>query len=168
MKVNIRKEQPSDFEAIRILNIKAFNRDNESKLIDRLRREKEYLPTLSLVAEYNKSIVGHIMHSSISVGDHSQGLAALAPMAVLPEFQNNGIGSQLVESAMEEAIKEGLSAIIVLGHPNFYPKFGFKKASAYGIICPYEGVPDEAFMVLEFSKEALMGISGTVTYSKAF
>ena len=168
MKVNIRREQPSDFEAIKTLYIKAFSRDDEAKLIDRLRREKEYLPTLSLVAEYDKSIVGHIMHSSISVGDYSKGLAALAPMAVLPEFQNKSIGSQLVEKAIKEAIKEGLSAIVVLGHPKFYPKFGFKKASDYGIICPYEGVPDEAFMVLELSKEALMGISGTVTYSKAF
>ncbi|GAB4406614.1 MAG: N-acetyltransferase [Microscillaceae bacterium] len=168
MKITIRPEEHSDFEPVRALNILAFNRTDEANLIDRIRDEKEYLPALSFVAVFETKIIGHIMLSKITIGVHSEGLVALAPMAVLPDFQNQNIGSQLVVHAIAEAKKAGLSAIVVLGHPNYYPKFGFVRASLKGITCPYEGVPDESFLVNELYDNSLEGISGMATYSPAF
>ncbi|WP_159800767.1 GNAT family N-acetyltransferase [Flavobacterium sp. MK4S-17] len=168
MNITTRPEEYSDFDQIRLLNILAFDRADEADLIDRIRNENEYLPALSFVALHNSKIIGHIMLSKITIGEHFEGLAALAPMAVLPDFQNKGIGSLLVDHAVSEAEKIGLSAIVVLGHPNFYPRFGFGKASLKGITCPYAGVPNEAFLVKELYDNSLKGISGMVTYSTAF
>lgn len=168
MNITIRPEEHSDFEQIRALNILAFNRVDEADIIDRIRDEKEYLPALSFVVVNDTKIIGHIMLSKITIGKHSEGLVALAPMAVLPDFQNQSIGSQLVVHAIAEAKKIGLSAIVVLGHPNYYPRFGFVRASLKDITCPFEGVPDEVFLVYELYENSLKGISGMVTYSPAF
>ena len=168
MNIIIRQEQHFDFSGISQLNQEAFGRTDESDLIRRLRREEAYVPALSLVAEQESLLVGHIMFSKILIGGVDVGAVALAPMAVLPQFQKNGIGSQLVNRGITLAKKQGYQAIVVLGHPGYYPKFGFIRASSKGIVCPYIDVPDEAFMVLELKDGALNGIRGVVTYSPAF
>ena len=93
---------------------------------------------------------------------------ALAPLAVRPDFQNQGIGSKLVEKGLEECERLNHKLVIVLGHPNFYPKFGFKPAYDFGVIAPYDDIPKEVFLILELTSGALKGVSGIVEYPLAF
>jgi putative acetyltransferase len=126
-------------------------------------------PNLSLVAIEDDRLVGHILFSEIAIAT-SQGeitALALAPLAVLPQFQNRGIGSQLVREGLKQCQFLGYRIVIVLGHPNFYTRFGFAPAINKGLRSPFP-VPDEAFMVLELVPGALTGISGMVQYSSPF
>jgi len=167
----IREERPVDIENVRKLNEKAFTQAfgqaPEADLVDRLRENCSNI--LSLVAVQNDQVIGHIYFSPVNIsGDKIIEGIGLGPMAVLPEFQRRGIGSQLVQAGIEILKRRGYTFIIVLGHPEYYPRFGFKRASHSGIRSQWEGVPDEAFMILILNEEAMIGVCGIARYRNEF
>jgi predicted N-acetyltransferase YhbS len=165
----IRPEKTEDYPAIKKLNDLAFHQPDEGMLIEKLRLKPGFIAELSLVAEYESRIVGHILFTPIQITNKDQIFKslALAPMAVLPEFQKKGIGKELVMGGLNMAACLGFQSVIVLGHKDYYPKFGFRPASNWQISAPYE-VPDECFLALELSCCGLKGISGTVEYPPEF
>lgn len=166
--MKIRQEQKSDHKKVYEINKQAFNQEDESKLIEKIRVGENFVPELSLVAELDGEIVGHILFSKIKiVGKAEYESLALAPMAVVPELQKQGIGGELVKAGLEIVRKLGFESVIVLGHKDYYPKFGFEKASKWGVKCPFE-VPDEAFMAIELVEDSLKGKAGTVQYPEEF
>jgi len=164
MLIEIREERPDDAPAIREVNKRAFGQDQEGNIVDALRTNGAV--SLSLVAAVNGRIVGHIMYSPITVGGVITG-AALGPMAVVPEYQRQGIGSKLVEAGNEKLQDVDCPFIIVLGHPNYYPRFGFRPASMYGIECEW-AVPDDVFMLLVLDEAKMQGVSGLAKYRHDF
>jgi putative acetyltransferase len=162
--IEIREERPGDVAAIRDLNKRTFGQDQEGNIVDALRSNGAAL--LSLVATRNGRVVGHIMYSPLSVGGEVTG-AALGPMAVLPEHQRQGIGSELVEAGNRKLQDAGCPFIIVLGHANYYPRFGFRPASTHGIKCEWE-VPDDVFMLLVLDQAKMQGVSGLAKYRHEF
>lgn len=165
----IRREKPVDFAEINLLIKEAFNNDFEKELVEKIRKSPEHINELSLIAEDINEIAGHILFSKIIVKgdvDHLEGLA-LAPLAVKPKFQKQGVGSALIHQGLLLAKALGYKFVIVLGHSEYYSKFDFKKASLYDIKCPFE-VPDEAFMALELRESSLENVSGTVEYLPEF
>jgi predicted N-acetyltransferase YhbS len=164
----IRREKEEDFNNIYEINKQAFDQKDESELIERIRAGKNFIPELSLVAEENGKIIGHILFSKIKIiGKKEFESLALAPMAVLPTYQNQGIGAKLIKEGLKKARKLGFDSVIVLGHKNYYPRFGFERASRWNIKCPFE-VPDEAFMAIELNVGALKERSGIVEYPREF
>lgn len=165
--VVIRNETIEDKAEIRRVNELAFARTNEADLIDALRQEAA--PIISLVAARDVKIVGHIFFSPVTIGSETNTLNAmgLAPMAVLPTYQNQGIGSALVREGLKECRRRDYDVVVVLGHPKYYPRFGFKPASSTGLRCEYD-VPDEVFMVIELKPDALAGRQGLVKYHGEF
>jgi putative acetyltransferase len=166
--IKIRREKAFDIEAIRDINNLAFGQPEEGLIIDRLRESCDVL--LSLVAVIDKKTVGHILFSPVTLEGTSktvQGMG-LAPMAVLPEFQRQGIGSKLVTEGIKAIKSSGCPFIIVLGHEKYYPRFGFEPASTYGFTCQWEGVPDDAFMALILNHNEIQGVSGVVKYRDEF
>ena len=164
--VSVRLEAPDDWRAIREVNERAFGQPNEADLVDALRQAAH--PFISMVATENSTVVGHISFSPITIGaDPAPVGLGLAPMAVVPERQNSGIGSQLVRSGLDECRRQDRHLIVVVGHPTYYPRFGFVPGSRRGLTCEYP-VPDDVFMVLELTPGALRGRSGLVRYHPAF
>jgi putative acetyltransferase len=164
--MEIRGERPGDVGQIRSINLAAFGGAAEANLVDALRTGAE--PMISLIAEIDREIVGHILFSPVIISSHPEVLAmGLAPMAVIPPRQRQGIGSALVERGVEECRRIGAAAVVVLGHPEFYPRFGFLPASGFGLRCQYD-VPDDAFMAMELARGVLIGKDGVVTYHPAF
>lgn len=162
--IEIREEQPDDIAAIRDVNTRAFGQDQEARIVDRLRQNGA--ARLSLVATLRDRVVGHIMYSPIAVGESIVG-AALGPMAVLPEHQGQGIGSMLVRAGTARLEEAGCPCILVIGHPAFYPRFGFTPARAQGITCEWD-VPDDVFMVLVLDPLKMQGITGLARYREEF
>jgi putative acetyltransferase len=167
--VIIRTEVQGDLASVRKLNKRAFGGKGESRLVDALRGSSAFIPALSLVAEKEGKVVGHILFSLIRIkdGDSATPALALAPMAVLPEYQNEGIGTGLVKRGLEEAGKLGHKIVVLVGHPEYYPRFGFVKAGEKGLKLPFEA-SDEVFMVLELVPGALNGVRGEVEYPPEF
>jgi len=164
--VYIREERKEDFEEIRRLNEGAFGQPVEGDLIDALRAGGAV--TVSLVAEVEGQMVGHILFSPVTVtGGDDLKAVGLGPMAVLPEHQRRGIGSLLIRKGLEYCRRAGIQAVVVLGHPDYYPRFGFRRASSWGLRCEFDA-PDEAFMALELIPNILSGRSGVVNYHAAF
>jgi len=163
MSLIIREEQSGDASAIRTVNIRAFGQEQEANLVDTLRAKGAAL--LSLVATVREQVVGHIMYSPIAIGEMTA--AALAPMAVLPECQRQGIGSSLVTTGNQRLKDRRYAAVVVLGHVEYYPRFGFVPASTRGIRCEWD-VPDNAFMVLVFDESKMRGVSGLAEYRDEF
>ena len=165
--LTIRLETPEDVESIRYVNEQAFGQENESKLIEKLRNRG--VLTISLVAIQDGEIVGHIAFSPVVIesGLSSFGAIALAPMAVLPAYQHRGIGSQMVRAGLEECRSRGHEIILVLGHPDYYPRFGFVPSKPKGIDCEFK-VPEEAWMILEMCEGTLVGRSGVVKFQPEF
>lgn len=168
IKMIIRPEKPEDIIHIRSLNEMAFGRPEEAELIDRLRTA--CADHISLVAEDNSTVVGHIMFTPVVVSDGKQEAIGmgLAPMAVLPSRQRQGIGSLLVRSGLEVLQDSGCTFVAVLGYPDFYPRFGFKPASEFNIKCQWDGIPNEAFMILVLDRETMRGVTGTATFRDEF
>ncbi|WP_197470717.1 GNAT family N-acetyltransferase [Anaerosporomusa subterranea] len=167
--IRIRPEQNDDYEAITEVHRLAFGRDNEGRLVERLRDAPAYHPGLSLVAVDENRIVGHILFSLIAIESEGNWIPALAlaPLAVIPDRQCQGVGAALVEQGILTCHKFGHRIIIVLGHAEYYPHFGFQPASRFGIRCPFP-VPDEVFMVLVLSPGVLKAVQGTVVYPELF
>lgn len=170
MEIKIRQEEEEDRDAVYQLVESAFQTmdfsdHDEQNLLNRLRKSKEFIPELSLVAEYRGEIVGHILFTEINVGKTT--LVILAPLAVRPDIQNRSIGSQLIIKGHEIAKKMGYRGSVVLGHPEYYPKFGYQRASKFGIEAPFE-VPDDTLMALPLIENGLDDVFGVVVYSKEF
>ncbi len=165
----IRPERPADYAAVAELNRLAFNGAAEADFVARLRRCESFIPELSLVAKMADAVVGHLVLSRVAVRTRSSShpALALAPVAVLPDCQNCGIGSRLVEHALAEARRLGHDLVIVLGHPRFYPRFGFIPASRCGVQPPFK-VPDEVFMLAWLGAGDPPDIAGVVQYPPAF
>jgi len=163
----IRAETEADHPAVYEVNERAFGQAGEADLVDALRRNAQ--PQISLVAELDGRVVGHIFFSPVLIESEASTFTALglAPMAVLPEFQNQSIGSELVRRGLEECRSIGHDVVVVVGHPGYYPRFGFVTAKQKGLRCEYN-VPDEAFMVAELRAGALAGRQGLVKYRPEF
>jgi putative acetyltransferase len=124
---------------------------------------------LSLVAEKDGHVVGHILFSPVTIEPFAGQVSAvgLAPMAVLPDQQGKGIGTRLVEEGLAELRRLGHDVVVVVGHPDYYPRFGFKRASLFGLRTEID-CPDEAFMAIELRPGALAGRGGRVRYRSEF
>jgi putative acetyltransferase len=162
--MEIREECAEDRDAIRTVITRALG-PKEADLVDALRANGAAM--LSLVATIEDEVVGHILYSPISIGESSRIGAALGPMGVLPERQRQGIGSALIETGTRTLKDAGCPFIIVLGHAEFYPRFGFGPASTYGIECQWN-VPDEVFMVRVLDQARMRGVSGLARYRDEF
>lgn len=174
MYIKIRQEKEKDYKLSETVVEKAFkNADHtdhrEHFLVAKLRKSDAFVPELSLVAELDGEIIGHIMLTKLLIenGENKYNSLALAPVSVLPEYQNTGIGGKLISESLKIAKEIGFKSVIVLGHDKYYPRFGFKPARIWGIRAPFE-VPDKAFMALELEVRGLDGVTGTVVYSKEF
>ncbi len=164
--MHIRAEREPDEAAVRAVNEAAFEAPAEARLVDVLREQVR--PVISLVAQVGDAIVGHIMFSPVVLPGHPElRIMGLGPMAVSPGHQRKGIGSELVRAGLDRCRETGFGAVVVLGHPAFYPRFGFTPSVRFGIGCEYE-VPEEVFMVTELEAEYLGGVTGTVRYHEAF
>lgn len=167
----IRPETPTDFAAVAQVLQQAFPGPQEAVLVGQLRRRPDFRPELSLVAETAGAVVGHILltpiHIEPAAGGAPTSSLALAPVAVLPAWQRQGIGARLIVAGLAAARSGGFGSVVLLGHPGYYPRFGFGPASRWGIRAPFE-VPNEAFMALELQAGALAAAAGTVRYPEEF
>lgn len=163
----IRPEQPADLAAIHHVVREAFQQAfgtvAEAKLVDELRANGKAI--VSLVAVENEQIVGHILFTEVALGDTK--IIGLAPLAVLPSDQKQGIGARLTTAGIEACRNAGYNAMVVLGHPEYYSRFGFVPASRFGIKSEYD-VPDEVFMAMELTPRALSGCAGVAKYQPEF
>ncbi|MBD2387668.1 GNAT family N-acetyltransferase [Cylindrospermum sp. FACHB-282] len=165
--MNIHCETPLDYPAISEVNILAFGQENEAKLIEAIRYSNRYIPELSLIAEVEGIVVGHILFSYIDlVGEETLQVLGLAPMAVRPQFQRHGIGSALVQAGLKTADARGEAIAIVLGHSQFYNRFGFEPSVNYEIESPF-AVPEDFFMV-KLLQSYQKKYKGKVVYPPAF
>ena len=167
--ITLRKEETEDFESIAMINDRAFGRTAESKLIDTLRNTDVFIPDLSVVAQVDAKVIGHILFYPVTIvkNDRKYTSLQLAPLSVLPEFQKKSIGKLLVLYALQVARDLGHKSVLVLGHPSYFPKFGFEAASKWNIKSPFPA-PDEAFMAIELERGSLDNVSGTVEFPEAF
>ena len=164
--VQVRPEVAADVPQIRDVNIQAFGASTEADLVDELRQQAQ--PLISLVADDGGALVGHIMFSPVTLLPHPDlPIMGLAPMAVVPARQRHGIGSALVREGLGRCRQLDAAAVIVLGHVEYYPRFGFAPASRFGLRSEYP-VPDDVFMALELRRDSLKGKSGTIRYHPAF
>ena len=165
--VLIRRQQPADALRIREVNTQAFGQPDEANLVDKLReRCQEHV---ELVAVRGDEIVGHILFSPAAVECEGRTVtgAALGPMAVLPGHQRQGIGAKLVRSGVSILRQKNCPFLVVIGHPEFYPRFGFRPASQFGVQCDWD-VPDAAFMMMVLTEEEMRGVRGKVRFRPEF
>lgn len=161
--MDIRPEQPKDVAAIRELNRRAFGQDQEGNIVDALRANGGV--QLSLVAVDEGRVVGHILYSPVRIGALEG--SALGPMAVDPTVQRQGVGSRLVEAGNGRLRQMGVPFVLLIGHPEFYPRFGFRPARPLGITCQWE-VPDDAFMLLVLDERRAGGATGVAEFRPEF
>ena len=174
MEIIIRQEKESDYKKVFDLTEKAFanmefSDKDEQFLVERLRKSDVFIPELSLVAECKGEVVGHILLTKLKIvnGEREFESLSLAPVSVFPEFQNKGIGSRLIKAAHKKAKELGCKSVILVGHENYYPRFGYELTSKFGITFPYD-FPDINCMAIELVKGALENVSGEVKFPKEF
>ena len=164
--MRIREERPGDGGGIRTINEAAFRTRAETELVDLLREQAQ--PRISLVAEQDGFVLGYILFSPVTLEGHPElRIMGLAPMAVHPSRQRLGVGSALVVEGLRRCRELGACAVVVLGHPRYYARFGFRPGSGFGLHCAYE-VPAEVFMVQELVPGGLRGCAGRIDYHPAF
>lgn len=162
----IRAEKDCDRDTVHAVNMSAFETRFEADLVDALRQQAQ--PVVSLVAEENGEVIGHIMFSPVFLSDHPNlKVMGLAPMAVAPAHQRKGTGSAFVRAGLDQCTKLHFVAVVVLGHPEYYPRFGFSPSSQFDIDSEYD-VPEDVFMAMELQPEGLRGKTGIVRYHRAF
>ena len=167
LSVRVREERPEDVEVIRQVNEEAFEQPDEARIVGRLREQGAVL--LSLVAVAGERIVGHVLYSPVRLESDAGSLdgAGLGPMAVRPVAQRRGVGSALIAEGTRRLRERGCPFVVVLGHPQYYPRFGFVPARRHGVRCTWD-VPDEAFMLLPLDVTRLRGRSGVARYREEF
>lgn len=165
--MTIRPERPDDVARVRDLNTQAFGQPAEAHLVDTLRAN--CADAISLVADDN-GVVGHILFTPVTIDTMQRRVVGmgLAPMAVHPDRQRRGIGTQLVTRGLEMLRERACPFVVVVGHPEYYPRFGFEPASRRGLASQWAGIPDEAFMVLVLDETAMAGASGVARYRPEF
>ncbi|MBW8326791.1 MAG: N-acetyltransferase [Prolixibacteraceae bacterium] len=173
--ITIRKEIPKDHNWVIELTAKAFetmpfSEGDEDKLVARLRNAPGFIPELSLVAELDGLIVGHILFTPLVIDNGQQQFESLVlgPVSVLPEFQKQGIGGKLIRTGHQKAVELGFRSVILIGHPEYYPRFGYKPSSTWGIKTHYELPSDDVFMAVELTDGALKNVSGMVIFPPEF
>lgn len=165
MNVSIRLEEPRDLADVRETNEQAFGAPLEARLVDSLRGSPD---SISLVATVDDRVIGHILFTPVTIEPSvSIRVAGLGPMSVRLGYQRMGIGSELVRAGLEASRRAGYSAVVLVGHPKYYPRFGFVPADTKGLACEFP-VPREAFMVIELEAGALAGSAGVVRYRPEF
>jgi predicted N-acetyltransferase YhbS len=171
----IRKENTFDHNWVVELTERAFETleisdHNEGKLVDKLRKAPTFIDELSLVAELNGQVVGHILFTPIIIDNGEQQFRSLvlAPVSVLPEFQKQGIGGQLIRAGHQKAKELGFQSVILIGHPEYYPRFGYKTASGWRLKVAMELPSDDVFMAIELTEGGLAGVSGVVVFPPEF
>jgi putative acetyltransferase len=164
--MQLQSESPENIAATRSLLIAAFGRLGEADLVDRLRAQTSII---SFVALQAGQVIGHILFSPVAIAQQPVNLfiLGLAPVAVHPDWQRQGIGSTLIRHGLREIAQAGCRAVVVLGSPSYYGRLGWMPAKLKGLTCEYP-VPEDAFMVLELAPNALAGCAGTVKYHAAF
>lgn len=168
MRFDVRQEQPRDQAGVRALLLDAFGQPDEADLVDALRRGPAFIPELSLVGVAGDAVVGQILFTRLHVrGERRSAGLALAPMAVARSFQRLGIGSTLVRAGLDVARRLDEPFVVVLGHPAYYPRFGFAPASRRGIKAPIQ-FPDEALLAIELRRAGLDGVTGLVEWAPEF
>jgi len=169
MNLIIRQESEKDYRGITRCNDLAFKQKGEGVLVEAIRKNPKYIPELSLVAEVDAEIIGYILFFPIIIESNQNNFSSLslAPMSVVPEYQNKGIGTELVKNGLKKARELDFESVIVLGHEKYYPRFGFKPASNWNIKSPFS-VPDEAFMAIELIPNALIEVNGIVIYPEEY
>lgn len=169
--ITIRTDKPNDFNAIIAVHTLAYGQPNEANLVELLRDSNAFIPELSIVAVQGKAVVGHTLFTVATIKKNdgtSLKVLALAPMAVIPTLQQQGIGSLMVEEGLKRAASMAYPGVVVLGHAEYYPMFGFLPAVNWGIRCPYDEVEDENWMALELKPNGLANARGVVVYPKEF
>lgn len=167
--ITVRQETADDFSAIDVVNKSAFPSDAEARFVQNLRRAAAFIPELSLVAEAQNRVVGHILLFVVDLVPASadaRKILALAPMAVVPSQSHRGIGSALVRAALKKAGSLGHGGVVVIGHPEFYRRFEFDSASRWGIRCPVP-VPEDDVTAIELVNGAF-GKGGAIRYPASF
>jgi putative acetyltransferase len=171
MQITIRTEHENDQAQVYQVISRAFGQEEEARLVDLLRESEAFVPELSLVAVAGEEMLGHILFTRIKIinerGKEVESLA-LAPLAVKPEYQNQGIGEKLINAGLERAKALNSRSVIVLGHAHYYPKFGFEPTIKWNIKAPFEKVAVDNYMGLELVENGLQNVSGTVQYPKEF
>jgi len=166
--IHIKKETQEDYEAIHEVNKLAFGQEFEGQLVKKIRNGKNFIEELSLVAIDDTTVVGHILLSKIKItGEKDYETLALGPLAVRPDYQQKGIGKKLVRTGLEKAKNLGFGSVIVVGHTDYFPQFGFQQASQWNLKCSFK-VPDEAFLAIQLIPGDLEDKSGTVIYPEEF
>ena len=172
--ISVRQEVPADHQAVSVLIEEAFRKEKmsdhqEHLLVERLRNSASFVPALSLVAEVEGKIVGHILLTRIKIRNDREVFdsLALAPVSVLPDYQRGGIGGRLIEHAHRNARSLNYSSVVVLGHADYYPRFGYQRADRFGITLPFD-VPKENCLAIELTEGGLNGVCGEVVYSEEF
>jgi predicted N-acetyltransferase YhbS len=173
--ITIRQEEKKDHHQVFQLTEEAFREmehsdHQEQFLVEKLRESEAFIPELSLVAEdENGTIAGHILFTKIKIVNYNASFdsLALAPVSVKPEFQNQGIGSKLILQGHHIAQELGYESVILIGHENYYPRFGYKKTSNFGISFPFD-IPEENGMAAELVKDGLKDKKGVVKYPQEF
>lgn len=174
MDFTIRQEQTEDYSAVHKTVELAFKDVEESDhsepfLVDKLRLTDAFIPELSLVAEADGEIIGHILLTKVEIVSEKESVPSLglAPVSVLPQYQRKGVGSALIREAHKRAAELGYGSVVLLGHKDYYPKFGYRQAIDFGIEFPFD-VPLEYCMAIELHPEALKGVRGKIRYARPF
>lgn len=174
MEILIRRETAADFDRVYEVVEAAFlyaehTNHDEQNLVERLRTSAGFIPELSLVAVVDRNIVGHILFTKITIQKDEKefGSLVLAPVAVAPAMQGRGVGTKMIMEGHKAAKELGYSSVILVGHPGYYPRFGYVPASRFGITAPFE-VPAEAFMAHELTPNGLVGVEGMVQFPQEF
>lgn len=167
--ITIRREEESDRQRVLDITKLAFESDVEPKLVERIRESDDFIPELSLVAVDDGALVGHLIFSAMTIQTDGEGIPALClgPISVTPERQGQGVGATLIRHGLAECQRLGYHIIVLVGHAEYYPRFGFRPANERGLSIGIEA-PPEAFMVYEGISGALDGVTGTVVFSPAF